>query len=322
MKISYKEPIPQRIDKYLASLDLAEIYSRAYVDKLISKGNVLVNGKQEKKSYKLQAGDELEISFPEPPKNEIIPQEISLDIVWEDEYLLIVNKPAGLTVHPAAGNPDGTLVNGLVYHFKEKLSKGTGDLRPGIVHRLDKDTSGLLIVAKDDRTHARLSEMFQNRSIEKTYLAITVNAPSQTIGTIDTIIDRSKTDRKKMAVSSSGKRAVTHYEVLQDYDFFSVCRINLETGRTHQIRVHFSHLNCPVLGDITYSSLKRTLNTIPHNFHKKAKHLLANHLKRQALHAHKLKFEHPITGEEIEAEAPIPDDMEYTIKWLEKNFDV
>ena len=322
MKISYKEQISQRIDKYIASLDLAEIYSRAYVDKLILKGNVLVNGKHEKKSYKLQTGDELEITFPDPPENEIIPQEIPLDIVWEDEYLLIVNKPAGLTVHPAAGNPDGTLVNGLVYHFKENLSKGTGDLRPGIVHRLDKDTSGLLIVAKDDRTHARLSEMFQNRSIEKIYLAITVNAPSQTIGTIDTFIDRSKADRKKMAVSSSGKRAVTHYEVLQNYDFFSVCRIILETGRTHQIRVHFSHLNCPILGDITYSSLKRTLNTIPHNFHKKAKHLLANHLKRQALHAYKLKFIHPITGEEIIAEAPIPDDMQYTLSWLKKNFDV
>jgi 23S rRNA pseudouridine1911/1915/1917 synthase len=322
MKITYKEPIPQRIDKYLSSLDLPEIFSRAYVDKLITKGNVQVNGKLEKKSYKLQTGDELEITFPEPPRNEIIPQEIPLDIVWEDEYLLIVNKPAGLTVHPAAGNPDGTLVNGLVYHFKENLSTGVGDKRPGIVHRLDKDTSGLLIVAKDDRTHAKLSEMFQERNIEKIYLAITVNAPSQTIGTIDTFIDRSKTDRKKMAVSSSGKRAVTHYEVLQDYDFFSVCRINLETGRTHQIRVHFSHLNCPILGDITYSSLKRTLNTIPHNFHKKAKHLLANHMQRQALHAHKLKFIHPIAGKEISVEAPIPQDMEYTMNWLEKNFDI
>ena len=190
------------------------------------------------------------------------------------------------------------------------------------MHRLDKDTSGLIIAAKDDKTHSLLSRKFQAKEIKKTYLAITVGAPKENQGTIDTFIERSKTDRKKMAVSKNGKHAVTHYRVLQDYGFFAVVEVDLETGRTHQIRVHFSSLNCPILGDETYSNLKRTLNTIPHQFHKKVKFLLAKHLKRQALHAQKLAFLHPITEEQVAVEAPIPEDMQYTLDWLKKNFEV
>ena len=322
MKLIFKEPLQQRIDKYLSSLKLNDLHSRSYIDKLISKGNVLVNGNEVKKSCSLQKGDELVIVIPKPVNSEIVPQNIPLEIVFEDEYLVIVDKPVGLTVHPAAGNPDGTLVNALMYHLKGNLSTGSDVLRPGVVHRLDKDTSGLLIAAKDDRTHSLLSRMFQERKIQKTYLAITVGAMKEVRGTIDTFIERSKIDRKKMAVSKSGKWAITHFRVLQDYGFFAVVEVDLETGRTHQIRVHFSSINCPVLGDETYSSLKRTLNTIPHQFHKKVKFLLARHLQRQALHAIKLSFIHPVTGERINAEASIPEDIQYTLDWLQKNFEL
>jgi 23S rRNA pseudouridine1911/1915/1917 synthase len=322
MKIIFEETTSQRIDKFLKNLDIEELYSRSYIDKLIDFGAIKVNDKPIRKSYKLNAGDSIEIDFPEKKDLTIEAEDIPLDIIWEDEYLVIVNKPVGLTVHPAAGNPDGTLVNALMYYLKGNISTGSDARRPGIVHRLDKDTSGLLIAAKDDKTHSLLSRMFQNREIKKTYLAVTVGAPKERTGTIDNFIERSKTDRKKMAVSKTGKRAITHFRVLTEYDFFAVIEVDLETGRTHQIRVHFSNLNCPVLGDETYSNLKRTLNTTPHQFHKKIKFLLAKHLKRQALHAYKLSFTHPITEGKIEVEAPIPEDIQYTLAWLQKNFEV
>jgi len=322
MQIICKKQNIQRIDKFLKEENIDELYSRSYINKLIESGSIKVNNSTTKKSYQLIPGDIITIEFPPKRELKIEAEDIPLEIIWEDEFLVIVNKPVGLTVHPAAGNPDGTLVNALMFHLKGKLSTGSDALRPGVVHRLDKDTSGLLIAAKDDKTHSLLSRMFQERKIKKTYLAITVGAPKEGKGTIDTFIERSKTDRKKMAVSKSGKRAITHYRVLQDYGFFAVVEVDLETGRTHQIRVHFSNLNCPVLGDETYSSLKRTLNTTPHQFHKKIKFLLARHLQRQALHAIKLSFIHPVTEERINAEAPIPEDIQYTLAWLEKNFEV
>jgi 23S rRNA pseudouridine1911/1915/1917 synthase len=322
MKIIYKEKEFQRLDKFLSNNQIDELHSRSYIDKLIESGAIQVNDKPAKKSQILKNGDVISIDFPPKKDLNIEPQNIPLEIVWEDDYLVIVNKQAGLTVHPAAGNSDGTLVNALMHHLQGNLSSGSDALRPGIVHRLDKDTSGLLIVAKDDKTHALLSAMFQEKKVKKTYLAITVGVPKEAEGTIDTMVERSRNDRKKMAVSNSGKKAITHYRVSQDYSFFSVVEIDLETGRTHQIRVHFSHLNCPVLGDETYSSLKRTLSTIPHHFHKKVKFLLAKHLQRQALHAYKLEFSHPITGEQISVQAPIPDDMQYVLNWLERNFEV
>ena len=225
-----------------------------------------------------------------------------------------------MTVHPAPGNYTGTLVNALVYHFADSLSSGGDENRPGIVHRLDKDTSGLLIIAKDDKTHSLLSTMFQNREIKKNYKAVVIGNPEPLQDTINAPITRSKTDRKKMTVGEDGRIAITHYDTIESYDYFAFLDINIETGRTHQIRVHFSHINHPVLGDQTYSSLKRTLNMIPANIHKKLRYLLSNHLNRQALHAYRLEFIHPILNKKIELECPLPEDMQYTIEWLERFF--
>ncbi len=320
MKIEYLENEKLRIDKYIVSLDLEDLYSRSYIDKLLQEEAILVNGKPVKKNYKLSHSDFITIEVPQKKELKIKPQNIPIDIIWEDDDIAIVNKPVGLVVHPGAGVQDGTLVNTLMFHFNEKLSVQHDPQRPGIVHRLDKDTSGLLIVAKNDRVHSLLSRMFQERTIKKTYLAVTVGAPSKAEDTIKTLIGRNKKDRVKMTVTTDGREAVTHYKITKYFDFFSLVEIELETGRTHQIRVHFSHINCPILGDNTYSTLKRTLSIVPFHYQKKVKYLLANHLKRQALHAYRLEFEHPITKEIVKAEAPIPEDIKYTIDWLEKYF--
>ncbi len=307
-----------RIDKFLASISHNELYSRSYIEKLISNGNVLVNQKIIKKNFLLQENDHIEIELLKKQHPMPIPQDISLEVIFEDKHLIVINKTAGMTVHPAPGNYDSTLVNALMFHFKDQLSNGSDPLRPGIVHRLDKDTSGLLIVAKNDKVHSLLSTMFQERKIEKYYKAILVGVPKETEGTIKTFINRSKIDRKKMAVSDEGKLAITHYQIEQRFFNFCIADVNLETGRTHQIRVHFSHINCPVLGDQTYSSLKRTLANSSAHYHKKTKYLFAHHLKRQALHAYKLKFVHPITQKNIEVVSPLPEDMLYTIDWMKK----
>ena len=320
MKIVFKERTNQRIDKYLASIQIEELYSRSKIDKLILENHIKVNQVPVKKSYVLQSGDVIEIFIPSAKDLSLIPEDIPLEIAYEDNDLVIINKPAGLTVHPAPGNTHGTLVNALLYHFRGKLSTGNDPCRPGIVHRLDKDTSGLILVAKNDRVHSLLSTMFQQRKIDKFYKAITAGIPKESESTIETFIERSKTNRKKMMVSNSGKTAITHYKIETFFDFFSIVEIKLETGRTHQIRVHFSHINCPILGDNTYSSIKRTLNYIPSNFHKKAKNLLENHLKRQALHAFKLEFIHPISKKKICVEIPLPDDILYALNWLNQNF--
>lgn len=320
MKLKYLKQKQSRIDKYLAEAEIEELYSRSFIDKLIRNGKISVNGQKVKKSYKLNLADEIEIEIPTAAPNTVKPQPIPLEFVYEDEYLAVINKQAGIAVHPGAGNPDGTIVNGLVFHLKDKLSRGYEDLRPGIVHRLDKDTTGLLIVAKDDKTQALLSKLFQEKKIKKTYRAIAVGIPNSDADTIKTKLNRSKTNRTKMTVSRTGRQAITHYKVLKKYDFFSYLEIELETGRTHQIRVHFSHINCPILGDPTYSSLKRTLTYLPENLKKKAKYLLANHLQRQALHAFRLEFEHPVTKKSLELEAKLPDDMQYTLGWLQKFF--
>ena len=320
MRIKYSKKSFQRIDKFLIEQDIEELYSRSFIDRLISDEQIKVNNETIKKSNLLKEGDIIDISVPRKKPLEIEPENIPLDFIWQDKYIAIINKPAGVAVHPGAGNPKGTIVNALMFHLKGKLSYTHDPLRPGIVHRLDKDTTGLLIVARDDRTHSLLSRMFQEKKIKKFYKAITVGIPKETEATIETFIDRSKKDRKKMGVSLSGKKAITHYKILEYYDFFSFVEIILETGRTHQIRVHFSNINCPILGDNTYSTLKRTLSIIPFHYQKKVKYLLANHLKRQALHAYKLEFIHPITGKDIKVEAPLPEDMKYTLDWLKDNF--
>ncbi len=320
MKIIYQEEKSCRIDKHLIGLRNEELYSRSFIERLIKDGSISVNQEKVKKSYLLHYGDEVYITIPQKPDLEITPQNIPLDIVWQDEYLAIINKQAGIAVHPGAGNHDGTIVNALMYHLNGQLSSSHDPLRPGIVHRLDKDTTGLLIVAKDDKTHSLLSQQFQNRQIQKIYKAISVGIPQTAEETIETYIERSLKDRTKMTVSNSGRIAITHYKIIEYFDFFSLVDIQLETGRTHQIRVHFSHINCPILGDNTYSTLKRTLSIVPFHYQKKVKYLLANHLKRQALHAYRLEFKHPITGKEIKVEAPLPEDMEYTLNWLRENF--
>ena len=320
MRIIYQEEKSCRIDKYLIGLRKDELYSRSFIERLIKDGNITVNQEKIKKSYLLHSGDEIDITIPQKPDLEMTPQNIPLDIVWQDKYLAVVNKQAGIAVHPGAGNRDGTIVNALMYHLKGQLSSAHDCMRPGIVHRLDKDTTGLLVVAKDDKTHSLLSQQFQNRQIKKYYKAITVGIPRTAEGTIETYIERSLKDRTKMTIANSGRIAITHYKIEKYFDFFSLVDIQLETGRTHQIRVHFSHINCPILGDNTYSTLKRTLSIVPFHYQKKVKYLLANHLKRQALHACRLEFTHPITGKEIKVEAPLPEDMEYTLNWLKENF--
>lgn len=320
MEIFFNRKEPFRLDKFLVEAKISELYSRTFIDKLILDKAVKVNGTSVKKSHLLKSGDKITVEIPEIQVSEIKPEKIDLDIRFEDEFIAIINKPAGITVHPAPGNETGTIVNAILYHFNEDLAYGTDPTRPGIVHRLDKDTSGLLLIAKNDRAQSLLAQMFQQREIDKHYTAIVTGIPPEEEGSIKTLINRSKSDRKKMAVSKEGKEAITHYKITRFFDVFSMIDVTLETGRTHQIRVHFSHLNCPILGDPTYSSLKRTLNMIPYNYRKKVKYLLANHLKRQALHASRLKFIHPITQKLISVEAELPEDMQYCLNWLEKYF--
>ena len=320
MKIVYNERTVQRIDKFLAASQIEELYSRSMIDKLILAKHIKVNDVPVKKSYILQPGDVIGIFIPVSEGLTLEPENIPLEILHEDNELVLINKPAGLTVHPAPGNTRGTLVNALLYHFKKNLSIGSDPSRPGIVHRLDKDTSGLILVAKNDRIHSLLSTMFQQRKIDKFYKAITVGIPKKSQSSIETFIERSKTNRKKMIVSNSGKKAITHYKIDKYYGYFSLVEIKLETGRTHQIRIHFSHINCPILGDNTYSNMKRTLNHIPSNFHKKMKDLLRIHLLRQALHAYKLEFVHPVSSKKICVEIPLPTDILSAISWLNRNF--
>ena len=296
LAITYQEREKQRIDKYLSTIDDERILSRSFIDKLIENGFVKVNNKVCKKNYKLSFNDKVEIIFPPKVPNVIEPLKLDLKIVYEDKFLLIIDKPWGLTVHPAPGHYNDTLVNALKYYYQDNLSSvGEAD-RPGIVHRLDKDTSGLIIIAKDDKTHLLLSNMFQKKIITKRYLAITVNVPDKKNGEIKTFINRDKRDRKKFAVSLNGKEAITHYRILENFEYFSLLEIDLKTGRTHQIRVHLDYINCPILGDEVYGGLKKTLNYIPQQYHRKVKGLLKNHLHRQALHSHQLYFYHPINN--------------------------
>ncbi len=270
-----EENIESRLDVYLSSI-LDE--SRTRIQDLIKSGNILVNGLKTKGSYKLVKGDELTVNIPELKELDIKPQNIKLDIVYEDKYLLVVNKPAGMIVHPAKGHVDGTLVNALLYNIKD-LSGINGTLRPGIVHRLDKDTSGLIIVAKDDKTHQLLTDMFKNKEIEKIYYAIIKMDLKKESGRIETYIGRDKKDRKKMSVNSEGKFAITNFERIDHNTKYSLLKINLETGRTHQIRVHMSHFFAPIIGDSVYGR--------------------KDEFNRQMLHAYSLKFRHPITKKDV-----------------------
>lgn len=287
----------KRIDSVIPSCNID--ISRSMVQKLIEKNQILVNGKQTKSSYKTNLNDEIEINIPEPKEIDLKPQEIPLEILYEDNDIIVVNKPKGMVVHPANGNPDGTLVNAIMAICKDSLSGIGGEIRPGIVHRLDKDTSGAIIVAKNDKAHIKLSEDLKNHKIKKTYIALVRGLIKENEATINMPIGRSRQDRKKMAVDKNGKEAITHFKVLNRYEGkYTLLEINIETGRTHQIRVHLSHIGYPIIGDNTYSNGKNEWGIVG-----------------QCLHAKALDFKHPITGKEIHIEAKLP---EYFSGILEK----
>ena len=283
----------KRADKFLS--DKLENISRSALQEYFSDGNVLVNGKQQGKNYRLRFNDRLEVRIPEPVVYEAVAENIPLDIVYEDSDVIIVNKPKNMVVHPAAGNYSGTLVNALLHHCKDSLSGINGVLRPGIVHRIDKNTSGLLIVAKNDTAHRGLAEQIKVHSFSREYEAVVCGNVMES-GTVNAPIGRSRTDRKKMCVTAENSReAVTHYSVIGNYCNYTHLRLKLETGRTHQIRVHMAYIGHPVAGDAVYGSGK------------------PSSLGGQCLHAKHIGFVHPITGQWLEFESGLPD---YFIKFL------
>lgn len=308
----------ERIDKYIARF--IENASRTKVQKAIDLGYVTVNGDVVKSNYLVKPDDEIEIELDVPEKQDVVPEDIPLNIAFEDKHLLVINKPAGMVVHPAYKNYSGTLVNAILYYSKlhdGTLSNLNGFERAGIVHRLDKDTSGLIVVAKDEVTHRKLAEQFFHHSIEREYIALVWGKFKSKQGTISTLLGRDKRDRKKVAVLSdedaSGKRAVTHYDVTAEFDFLSLVRLNLETGRTHQIRVHLSHKGHPVFGDETYGGREPHSVNVTSKIKASARNLLAL-MPRQALHARVLGFVHPATGERLRFESELPDDIKAVIE--------
>lgn len=288
-----------RIDKYLA--DSIDDLTRSSIASLIEKSNVLVNGKTVSKNYKLRAGDKVEINIPEPVEYKAEAENIPLDIVYEDDDLAVVNKPKGMVVHPAAGNYSGTLVNALLYHCKDNLSGINGVIRPGIVHRIDKNTSGLLIVAKNDKSHNYLAKQIKEHSFTREYEAVVVGNIKDDKGTVDAPIGRHHIDRKKMTVTEkNSKNAVTHYEVLARYKGYTHIKCILETGRTHQIRVHMAYIGHPVSGDDVYGI-------------KNEKVIFTG----QCLHARKIGFIHPSSGDYMEFTSELPDYFREFLKKLE-----
>ena len=294
-----KEEEGKRIDAYLAK---KEDISREHVQRIIKEENILVNGKKTKPAYKVQKNDKISLEEEQPKEIELKAQEIPIEIIYQDDDIIVVNKPKGMVVHPGNGNPDGTLVNSLMAICKDSLSGIGGEIRPGIVHRLDKDTSGVLVVAKNDKAHINLSNQIKNHEVEKTYIALVRGIVKENEATINMPIGRSNTDRKKMAVVKNGKNAITHIKVIKRYNKYTLLEINIETGRTHQIRVHLSHIGFPVVGDYTYSNGKNEFGIIG-----------------QCLHAKALDFKHPITQKEIHLEAPLPEYFRDILNKLDNN---
>lgn len=280
----------QRLDAFLASS--LDGLTRSQATRLIESGEVAVNGRAVSKSYKLAGGEDIAVTLPEPEPVEAVPQDIPLDVVYEDADVIVVNKPSGMVVHPAPGHPDGTLVNALLYHCAGTLSGIGGALRPGIVHRIDRDTSGLIIAAKNDAAHQYLSAQLADHTLARTYECIVVGALREDRGTVDAPIARHPTDRKRMAVVAGGREAVTHWEVIARYPGYTHVRCRLETGRTHQIRVHMAYIGHPILGDTVYGAKKEVPG-----------------LTGQCLHAVGLRFLHPRTHEVVELSCPLPDEF-------------
>lgn len=306
-----------RLDRYIVMF--VENATRTKVQEAIKEGYVLVNGSVQKSSYKVQAGDTIDITLPKPPPPEAVPEDIPLDIVYEDDDLIIINKEAGMVVHPAFGNWNGTLVNGLLYYINDLPDTDDDNIRPGIVHRLDKDTSGLLVVAKKETIHARLSAMFAKHDIERSYWAVIWGTP-EAEGTIEGNIGRSPRDRKLMTVleKPNGKHAITHYKVIEYFDNLSLVEVRLETGRTHQIRVHFANIGHPVFGDLTYGGNRVRFG--PNTGQRKVMFQnLFKRLGRQCLHAKTLGFVHPGTGEMVRFDSELPADFRDVLNKLRVN---
>lgn len=276
-----------RIDKWLCCQNIEA--SRSMLQKLLDNGKITVNGMQAVKSYTVKRGDEIIIDFPEPIELDVVPENIPIEIVYQDEHLLVVNKPKGMVVHPAAGNYSGTLVNALLYHCKGQLSSINGVIRPGIVHRIDKNTSGLLIVAKTDKAHVGLAEQIKAHTFTREYQAVVCGRLKETSGIIDAPIGRHSVDRKKMCITEkNSKEAKTEYTVLNEFDRYSHIKLKLFTGRTHQIRVHMAYIGHPVFGDDVYGKPSK-------------------HCEGQCLHAKKIGFVHPIDGKYYEFDSELPD---------------
>lgn len=288
-----------RVDKYLTTE--LDTMSRSKVQNLIADGYVFVNGETIKANYKLETGDKVEVFVPEPEAVDVEAEDIPLDIIYEDKDIVLVNKAQGMVVHPGAGNPNGTLVNALLFHIKD-LSGINGEIRPGIVHRLDKDTSGILIVAKNDEAHVNLSEQLQNRTVKRKYWALVHGVLPHEHGTINAPIGRDPKDRQKFTVIKGGKEAISHFRVLERIQKFSLMEVSLETGRTHQIRVHLNYIDHPVAGDKIYGP-KKSLEG-----------------NGQFLHARMLEFTHPRTGETMSFEAELPALFEETLDRLRKDY--
>ena len=292
----------ERLDTYVSS---KSGLSRSHVQKLIKQGLVIVNSRIEKVSYKVKNGDSIELTIPVQPESPLVPEDIPLDVIYEDEHIIIINKPPKMIVHPAAGYKSGTLINALIYRCGKLASIGA-PLRPGIVHRLDKDTSGIIVIAKDDAAYLNLCKQFKERKVEKYYLALLYGTLKKDKGEINTPIGRAIADRKKMSTKTrKGKEAVTQFEVIKRFKSATMVKIKIITGRTHQIRVHFAASGHPVLGDKIYgkkTDIKFAQRTI--NF------------SRQMLHAQSLKFKHPVDGSPLEFTTPIPKDIETAIKEL------
>jgi 23S rRNA pseudouridine1911/1915/1917 synthase len=306
--------VRERLDLFLTHH--VENATRSKVQQAIKEGYVHVDGKVVKASHKISPGEIIHIELPKPPVPDVVSEDIPLDILYEDEHLLVVNKPAGMVTHPAYSNYSGTLVNALLFHCNSRLSTVNDPTRPGIVHRLDKDTSGLMVVAKDDNTHSKLAKQFSLRTIEREYWAIVWGRfEEKKSGIIEAALGRSKSDRKKIAVTNGGKAAVTEYIVLEEFEYLALIKLKLHTGRTHQIRVHLHHIGHPVFGDPTYGGRRIAWG----GTEKKKKEEVQNLLKimtRQALHAKTIGFVHPATKEKLKFDSDLPADMNTTLKRL------
>ena len=294
-----KEDVNTRLDKIVSKIE--NDISRTSIQRMIEEGNILVNEKKVRVSYKVNIGDVITIQKEIPQEINLLPQEMPLDIIYEDEDILIVNKEKGIVVHPGNGNPDGTLVNAIMAKCKESLSGIGGKIRPGIVHRIDKDTSGLIIVAKNDKSHINISNQIKNREVVKEYIALVRGNIKENEATINMPIARSIKDRKKMAVDRKGKEAITEFKVVQRFKGYTLIEVKIKTGRTHQIRVHMAEIGYPIVGDEVYSNGRNPFN-----------------VRGQMLHAARLEFIHPTTKESIKFKAPLPDYFDRIIKRLEE----